>query len=81
MEILVEDLPYPPPFIHLFTLTHPDIIRVQPEPNHIPPRIIVIGKPHAINMAVTARVLLAVQTAVMEMMRIQILTHLMRMVT
>jgi hypothetical protein len=67
MEILVEDLPYPPPFIHLFTLTHPDIIRVQPEPNHTPPRIIVIGKPHAINMAVTARVLLAVLTAVMEM--------------
>jgi hypothetical protein len=24
---------------------------VQPEPNHVPPRIIVIGKPHAINMA------------------------------
>jgi hypothetical protein len=76
MEILVEDLPYPPPFIHLFTLTHPDIIRVQPEPNHTPPRIIAVGKPHAINMAITARILLAVQTAVMEMMRIQMGTAL-----
>jgi hypothetical protein len=76
MEILVEDLPYPTPFVQLFTLTHPDIIRVQPEPNHIPPRIIVVGKPHAINMAMTARVLLAVQTAVMEMMRIQMGTAL-----
>jgi hypothetical protein len=72
MEILVADIPYPPPFIHLFTLTHPDIVKVQPEPNHLPPRIIITGKPHAVNMAITGHALLAVQTSLMEMMRLQL---------
>jgi hypothetical protein len=72
MEILVADIPYPPPFIHLFTLSHLDIVKVQPEPTHIPPHIIVIGKPHAVNMAVTGHALLSVQASLMEMIRLQL---------
>jgi hypothetical protein len=72
MEVLINDIPYPPPFIHLFHLSHPDIVKVTPEPEHTPPRIIVIGKPHAINMAMTGRFLLSVQSSVMEMMRLQL---------
>jgi hypothetical protein len=72
MEVLINDIPYPPPFIHLFHLSHPDIVKVTPEPGHTPPRIIIIGKPHAINMAMTGRLLLSVQSSVMEMMRLQL---------
>jgi hypothetical protein len=69
MEVLIA---YPPPFLHLFTLPHPDIIKVTPEPHHDPPRLIVIGKPYAINIAMTGRLLLSVQSSVMEMIRLQL---------
>jgi hypothetical protein len=72
MEVLINDIPYPPPFIHLFHLSHPDIVKVTPEPGHTPPRIIIVGKPHAINMATMGRLLLSVQSSVMEMMRLQL---------
>jgi hypothetical protein len=38
MELLVSDIPYPPPFLHLFSLPHPDITRVIPELRHDPPQ-------------------------------------------
>jgi hypothetical protein len=72
MEVLIADIPYPPPFIHLFHLSHSDIVKVTPEPGHTPPRIIIVGKPRAINMAMTGRLLLSVQSSVMEMMRLQL---------
>jgi hypothetical protein len=75
MEVLIADIPYPPPAIRLFHLSHPDIVRVTPEPDHAPPRIIIVGKPHAVNMAMTGRLLLSVQSAVMEMIRLQMGTR------
>jgi hypothetical protein len=75
MEVLIADIPYPPPVMHLFHLTHPDIIRVTPEPGHTPPRVIIVGKPHAINMAMTGRLLMTVQSSVTEMIRLQLGTR------
>jgi hypothetical protein len=72
MEILVSDILYTPPFIHVFALSHSEIVKVPPEPHHMPPRIIVVGKPHAINMATTGRALMSVQAALMEMIRLQL---------
>jgi hypothetical protein len=72
MEVLIMDIPYPPPFLHLFTLPHPDIVKITPEPHHDPPRLVIIGKPYALNMAMTARLLLSIQSSVMEMIRLQL---------
>jgi hypothetical protein len=72
MEILLADIPYPPPFLHLFHLPHPEIIKVTSERHHVPPRIVVLGKPHALNMAMTGRHLLSVQSSIMEMIQLQL---------